>query len=69
MNSYTISKIRGTDNSSTMVEIVNNNPNVDPAECDENAEKPSDEVMDRILNWPAHGDPYIRTRFLLSSLL
>ena len=32
-----------------------NNPNADPNEC-QSVLKPSDEVMDRIVNWPAHGD-------------
>ena len=32
-----------------------NDPNVDPADC-EGVEQPDDEVMNRIINWPAHGD-------------
>lgn len=42
-----------------------NNPNVDPSDC-ENAEKPTDEVMDRIINWPAHGDVTLGQDFYLA---
>ncbi|UKN03564.1 T9SS C-terminal target domain-containing protein [Paracrocinitomix mangrovi] len=41
------------------------NLNLDPSEC-EGVEKPSDEVMDRIINWPAHGDMSLKEDYYLA---
>jgi len=38
---------------------------LEPDEC-EGVTKPSDEVMDRIINWPAHGDPSLGEDFYLA---
>lgn len=37
----------------------------DPADC-EGVERPNDEVMDRIINWPAHGDVSLGQDFYLA---
>ncbi|MEZ4922657.1 MAG: T9SS type A sorting domain-containing protein [Crocinitomicaceae bacterium] len=38
---------------------------LDPEDCD-GVEKPNDEIMDRIINWPAHGDPSLGQDFYLA---
>jgi hypothetical protein len=38
---------------------------LDPDDC-EDVTKPSDEIMDRIINWPAHGDPSLGQDFYLA---
>lgn len=42
-----------------------NDPDALPEDC-EGVEKPTDEVMDRIINWPAHGDPSLGQDFYLA---
>ncbi|MBD3636051.1 MAG: T9SS type A sorting domain-containing protein [Crocinitomicaceae bacterium] len=55
---------------SEVIQFVNwwnceNDPNVDPAKCD-GVEKPNDDIMNRIINWPAHGDVTLGQDFYLA---